>query len=120
MKIISVIFVLLAMSVIVEGAWLAAANRMIEPIILSCGAMFVAKEANDKINHDTMHFDWKGPLKRWFTKVLWSTDGDYGFGKTITKEMLELNKTKAKAKERAEDIEKRGIRATKNKIHKED
>ena len=38
MKIIASIFVLFGLCAIVEGNMLATANRLIEPIILSCGA----------------------------------------------------------------------------------
>ena len=53
MKIISNIFVLFAMYAVVEGAWLAAANRIVEPLILSCGALFAAKIGrDDDLNSD--------------------------------------------------------------------
>ena len=42
MKIISGIFVLCALCDIIVSAWLAAAERLIEPIVLSCGAALFA------------------------------------------------------------------------------
>ena len=56
---ISDIFVLLALSLIFDGAcaWWAAAARGIEPIILSFGAAFAAFGLNDKLSPDKQHFD---------------------------------------------------------------
>ena len=56
---ISDIFVLLALSLIFDGAcaWWAAAARGIEPIILSFGAVFAAFGLNDKLSPDKQLFD---------------------------------------------------------------
>ena len=64
MKIISNIFVCFVLSVIVEGALLAAANRLIEPILISCGAaIFAAFKIDDEDDLDLSDFySWK----EWF------------------------------------------------------
>ena len=72
MKIISSVFVLFAMCAIVEGAWLAVANRIIEPLILSCGTLFAAKIGSD----DNLNSDPFG-MKDWFKKFPWSSDDDF-------------------------------------------
>ena len=56
---ISDIFVLLALSLILEGAfaWWAAAARGIEPIILSFGAAFAALGFNDNTTLDFQLFN---------------------------------------------------------------
>ena len=55
----SSILVCFALSVIVEGNLLAAANRYIQPMIISCGAaLFAAMGQEDKINFNSLH-DWK-------------------------------------------------------------
>ena len=56
MKIISNIFILCALCAIVEGSWLAAAERLIEPIVISCGAAVFSAYIKDDIND----------LKGWF------------------------------------------------------
>ena len=56
MKIISDIFILCALCAIVEGSWLAAAERLIEPIVISCGAAVFSAYIKDDIND----------LKGWF------------------------------------------------------
>ena len=100
MKIITGIFVLFALVVIVEGAWLAAASEIIAPIVLSCGAMFAVKETTG-INTDTAFFDWKG----WW-KDLWKKD-DYVPGKvTFTKEELDVKKQLEKVKKMGERVKK--------------
>ena len=65
MKILLSIFVLFALSVKVKGTWLAAANRMIEPVILSTGAaLFAAIGSEDRLNSDMpLFFDWKSWFK---------------------------------------------------------
>ena len=61
---ISGIFVLLALSIIFEGAfaWWAAAARGMEPLILSFGAGLAAIGLNNKqsLDHDVQLFDVKG------------------------------------------------------------
>ena len=61
---ISGIFVLLALSIIFEGAfaWWAAAARGMEPLILSFGAGLAAIGLNNKqsLDHDVQRFDVKG------------------------------------------------------------
>ena len=54
-----------ALSVIVDGTWLAAANRMIEPVILSTGAaIFASIRSEDRLNSDMpLFFDWKSWFK---------------------------------------------------------
>ena len=48
-----------ALCAIVEGNLLAAANRYIQPMIISCGAaLFAAMGQEDKINFNSLH-DWK-------------------------------------------------------------
>ena len=101
MKIITGIFVLFALVVIVEGAWLAAASEIIAPIFLSCGAMFAAKETTDMINTDVALFDWKG----WW-KNLWKRD-DYEPGKvTFTKDELDTKKNLENVRAMGERIKK--------------
>ena len=53
-----------ALSVIVDGTWLAAANRMIEPVILSTGAaIFASIRSEDRLNSEMPLFI---NLKSWF------------------------------------------------------
>ena len=69
---ISCIFVLLALSLIFEGAfaWWAAAARGMEPLILSFGAGLAAIGLNNKqsLDHDEQLFDVKGWFKSSFTR----------------------------------------------------
>ena len=77
---ISDIFVLIALSLIFEGAcaWWAAAGRMAEPIILSFGAAFAAIGLSNKPSYDVSHFEVK--------------DGWYNDRSRIEKEMEEYEK----------------------------
>ena len=69
MKIILGIFVLCSLCNIIVGAWLAAAERLIEPIVLSCGAaLFAAIGQDDKV-------DLKGWLKETFISQEQENDG---------------------------------------------
>ena len=75
MKIISGIFVLFAVSVIVKGAWLAAANGIIKPIVLSCGTIF-ATIAQD--NNISLFFDENSWLyKIWSWEKHWHYEEDH-------------------------------------------
>ena len=77
---ISDILVLIALSLIFEGAcaWWAAAGRMAEPIILSFGAAFAAIGLSNKPSYDVLHFEVK--------------DGWYNDRSRIEKEMEEYEK----------------------------
>ena len=69
MRRISGIFVLIALSLIIESAcaWWAAAGRMAEPLILSFGAAFAALGLNDQPSHVVQGFNVKGWFKSKFS-----------------------------------------------------
>ena len=74
MKIIPGVFIIFALSAIVEGQWVAAARELYQPIILSVGAAytFIASNKaeddgfkwsewmNDKLDKYGMKMEWKG------------------------------------------------------------
>ena len=76
---ISGIFVLIALSLIFEGAfaWWAAAARGIEPIILSFGTAFAAHGLNDQPNHNVQLFDMIGWFKNIFSPEKEKVNEDY-------------------------------------------
>ena len=74
MKIIPSVFLLFALSAIVEGQWVAAARELYQPIILSIGAAYTfiasnkaeddsfkwSKWMDDKLDQYGMKMEWKG------------------------------------------------------------
>ena len=95
MKIILGIFVLCSLCDIIVGAWLAAAERLIEPIVLSGAALFAAIGQDDKVD-----------LKGWFKETFISQEQeDCGY----------IAHRKIGRKEKREKKEKRQKRIFKDK-----
>ena len=67
----SIILVIFALSVIVKGAWLAAAVRGIEPIIFSFGAAFVALSSDVNLDNYKYEFFWRKKKKWDHSQPIW-------------------------------------------------